>query len=134
MEASTEQWIIIRYRATKSGLAQVFFAGPGESFKEQNSLKMPMVATKLNAAARRMVVPIVGVEIGSRLASLRFDPPLDSEFEIVGMELIHRPSQPDDYLIRLTMQFQWATGGSYPLSLSSDSQILINSVYLRAGD
>lgn len=134
IEAKTEQWIRIRYRATKNGQAQIFLAGPGKSFKERNSLKMPLLATRLDGAARQLMVPVVGVEIGSRLANLRFDPPPDVEFELVGLELLLRPSQPDDYLIRLTTQFQWATSGSHPLTLSSNSQVLIDSMYLRAGD
>jgi len=133
-EAGTEQLVSIRYRATKNGRAQVFFAGPGKSFKEQNSLKIPLTAAGLDAEARELTVPVVGIEIGSRLTSLRFDPPLDCEFEIVGVDLIRRPSQPDDYLIRLTTQFQWATGNTHPMTLSSNSQILIDSIYLRTGD
>ena len=134
MQAGAEQWITLSYHSDKSGPAQVFFATEGRQFKESQSLMAVLTATGSNTAPRQITIPVLGLGIDTRLGRMRLDPPADTEFEIVDVELIHLPSSPDDYLVRLTTQFQWATGGAQQLTLRSDVPVLIDSVCLRTGD
>ena len=97
-------------------------------------LKVVLRAAKPEAPPRDLRVPVVGVEIGGQLGNLRFDPPIGSEVEIVSVGLLRRPQQIDDYLIRLTSQFQWSLGDPQSVRFSSESQVLLDSVYLRTGD
>ena len=134
VEAGVEQWITLRYRADREGEAQFFFAAPGQSFAERQSVRVPVRASRPSGPDGLLRVPVVGIEAGSRLGNLRFDPPLGAEIELLEMSLSRRSLEVEDYLVRLTTQFRWFRTGPLPLRVEADSQVLLDSVVLRTGD
>ena len=134
VETGIEQWITLRYRCDRSGEAQFFFAAPGERFAERRSVRISTRASRPNGPDSLLRVPVVGIAVGSRLGNLRFDPPVAAEIELLEMRLSRRPRVVEDYLVRLTTQFRWFRAGPLPLRVEADSQVLLESVVLRAGD
>ena len=134
VEAGTNQWITMRYMSTVNGTAQFYFAEENGQFGEKHSVRIPVSANAVDEAPRTISVPVVGVGQGNRLGQLRFDPPPEGQFHIVSLELSLRQSRADDYLVRMTTQFQWTQGETHELSLRSDAPVVLESVVLRRGD
>lgn len=135
LDPGEELWLSLDYRSSRSGQGQVFFTANERHFRRPgSSVTVPLMATGQGAEAQRIVVPVVGIEPGEKLRDVRFDPPDGTEFEIVGVDLIRRRREFDDYLVRLSTQWRWFSGGIQQVTLRSDSPILVDSVNLRTAD
>jgi len=134
MDAEHELLVRLVYRSSVAGTAQVFFAARAGRFNERQSVKVYIPMAELEGAPRAVIVPVVGGGPSNSLADLRVDPPQGAIFEVVGVEVIRRRRRLDDYLIRLTTQWQWVSTDVNRLVLRTDAPVLIDSVLLRGGD
>ena len=134
LDPGEELWLHLRYRSSRRGNGQIYFASGKRQFQESASVQAPMMALRDREKVEELLVPVVGVEAGQKLVDVRLDPPDGAEFEIVSVDLIRRQREFNDYLIRLSTQWRWFSGEIQSLTLQSDSPVLIDSVYLRSGD
>jgi hypothetical protein len=129
-----ELWVRLSYRSSRAGTGQVFFTDRRRGFREHDSIRLLFEASEGAAESRQVVVPVVGVGEGEKLGDLRLDPPDGADFEIVAVELVLRRREFDDYLVRISSQWRWFSGGVRRLRLTSDAPVLVDSVLLRTGD
>ena len=129
-----ELWVSLQYRSNRSGVGQIYFAAGRKEFSESRSVKVPIRAGKGEGPPLQVTMPVVVGDSNQPLTDLRFDPPIGSEFEIAGVELVRRPRDFDDYLIRLSSQWRWVSDDIQQLILRSNSSVLVDSVYIRSGD
>ncbi len=134
LDSGEELWLSLEYRSSREGTGQIYFASGDRNFREQNSVKAPMVVTREQNGSERMVIPVVGIDLDGRLIDVRLDPPENAEFEIVSASLIRRQREFDDYMIRLSSQWRWFSGNVQSLTLRSNSPVLVDSINLRTGD
>ncbi|MEJ2085887.1 MAG: hypothetical protein P8Y44_09440, partial [Acidobacteriota bacterium] len=133
-EPGSELWLRLRYRSTSSEPMQIFFATDKSGFSEHQSVRLQTRATGMGGEAAEVAVPVFADKKRFSLLDLRIDPPSDSEFEIVGVELGLREPVFDDYLVRLSSQWRWASTNIDKLVLKASGPVLVGEVLLRRGD
>ena len=134
VDAQEELWIRLSYRTSRAGTGQVFFSDRRLGFREHDSIRLLFEASEGAAESRQVVVPVVGVGEGEKLGDVRLDPPDGSDFEILAVELVLLRREFDDYLVRISSQWRWFSGGVRRLRLTADALVLVDSVVLRTGD
>jgi len=133
-EPGSELWLRLRYRSTSSDPMQLFFATDKSGFSEYQSIRLQTRATGLDGEIAEVAVPVFADKKRFSLVDLRVDPPSDSEFEIVAVELGVREPAFDDYLVRLSSQWRWASTNIDKLVLKASGPVLVGEVLLRRGD
>ena len=133
-EKGNELWLRLRYRSSLKGMLQIFFATDRSGFSEEHSIRIEAKATGIEGAVSEVAVPVIGRKLSFQLTDLRIDPPSGSDFEIVGVEVGLREPEFDDYLVRLSSQWRWASSDVGKLILKSSGPVLIDQVLLRRGD
>jgi hypothetical protein len=133
-EVGSELWLRLRYRSTSSESMQIFFATDKSGFQGRNSIRVRATNTGLEGEIAKVEVPVFSNKKRFALTNLRVDPPADSEFEIVGVDVRLRAPVFDDYLVRLSSQWRWASTSIDKLVLKASGPVLIEQVLLRRGD
>ncbi len=133
-EAGTELWVRLRYRSTSSGVMQIFFATDKSGFRERHSIRVQVRSSRLEGEISEIAVPVLGEKKKLALVDLRVDPPANSDFEIVGVDVGLREPAFDDYLVRLSSQWRWSSTSVDKLVLKASGPVMIGEVLLRRGD
>ena len=130
----TELWLRLRYRSSSDQPMQIFFANDKSGFSEHRSIRTVTSQTGLEGEPAEVVVPVLANQKTFGLTDLRVDPPDGSDYEIVSVELAVREPVFDDYLVRLSSQWRWASTSIDKLVLKASGPVLVGDVLLRRGD
>ncbi len=133
-EAGSELWVRLRYRSSASEIMQIFYATDKSGFNERNSVRVRAINTGMEGEIAEVAVPVFGGKKRLVLTDMRVDPPAGSDFEIVGVDVGLRKPIFDDYLVRLSSQWRWASTNIDKLVLKASGPVLVEQVLLRRGD
>ncbi len=133
--AGEELYLRLRYRSSTAGRLQVFYRFGDQPFREELSRSLDIVRTAEHGEPEVAVAPI-GPPAAAfrRLTDIRFDIPRDSLFEVVDAEIVRRPAGYQEYLVRLSTQWQWMSEPVSRLVLRASGPVEVGEVLLRGGD
>lgn len=140
MPETSDLYLRINYRTLQTGNLQVYRSLDNAHFSADSVSGVEIVA---GTAARNVLVDLGRLEKGQRLTDIRLDPPNGALLELFSVEVLRRPVRYDDYLVRLSTQWQWHrwTQGrlgqgekTVEIDLTASAPVEIESVRIRARD